>query len=65
MVTPVTVTLGFDTLTSLSKVFIDFTSQLPSQATLEFYQESSSMWVTLQQYALDCSTAFGVSPNVE
>ncbi len=61
--TPVMTTLGFTNPTPLSKMFISFTSELPTRATLEFFQTSSNAWISLQHFALNCSSAFGISPN--
>lgn len=61
--TPVNVILGFDTPTTISKVFILFISPLPMSAMLEFFQTSSGSWIGLQYFALDCNSSFGMEPN--
>ncbi len=62
-VTPVTTILGFSTPTPLSKVFVNFTTNLPNSTVLEFRGSSRNNWQPLQYFALDCMESFGISPN--
>lgn len=60
-----TISLGFNSTVSLSKVFVHFQSPLPSKATLQFLRDGETSWEDLQFFADDCSTQFGMENNAE
>jgi len=65
--TPVTFHVGLSSSTTPYKIFVTFsTSYLYLSAILEVKNSadsSSTSWQTLQHYAKNCSTTFGVEPE--
>uniref|UniRef100_A0A1X7VFP5 Guanylate cyclase domain-containing protein n=1 Tax=Amphimedon queenslandica TaxID=400682 RepID=A0A1X7VFP5_AMPQE len=55
----VTVSLGLATVTSLSKIFLDFRDFSPAALRLQYLMEPTKVWNDIQFYARDCSTSFG------
>lgn len=62
---PVTFYVGLSNSTVLYKIFVTFSAPSYQSAILEFMNPSDNTpsWRTLQQYAMDCTQAFGVPPD--
>ena len=55
----VSVSLGLATITSLSKIFLDFRDFSPAAIRLQYLREPTRVWTDIQYYARDCTTSFG------
>lgn len=63
---PVTFVLGLNQSIILSKIILTFQG-IPTflNATLQFLNEETSMWLDLQYYAVNCSASFGMAEDAE
>ena len=54
-----TLVVGLEPSISLSKMFVRFSSALPSSVRLQYYSEMDSVWRDLQSFSEDCKGLLG------